>query len=117
MTGAKADERQTLLGIVDTDATLLADHPGQTVIADKNYFGRRFEAARPTPGWTCCARPAKARPPPGNWVRVRIVQHVLARTATIWHHDRTDQPVKRSLMAYDHSRERDHSAGRARCGR
>ena len=43
LTGAKADERQTLLGILD-DPALTADRAGQIVIADKNYFGREFEA-------------------------------------------------------------------------
>jgi hypothetical protein len=43
LTGAKADERQTLLGILD-DPALTADRTGQIVIADKNYFGREFEA-------------------------------------------------------------------------
>ena len=43
LTGAKADERYTLLGILDTDPTLAADRPGQTIIADKNYFGKDFE--------------------------------------------------------------------------
>ena len=32
----------------------------------------------------------------------RIVQRVLALTAAIWHNDRTGQPIKRSLLAYDH---------------
>jgi hypothetical protein len=35
-------------------------------------------------------------------VRVRILQRILALTAAIWHNDRTGQPVKRSLVAYDH---------------
>jgi hypothetical protein len=26
----------------------------------------------------------------------------LALTATIWHNDHTEQPIKRSLLAYDH---------------
>ena len=43
LTGAKADERVVLLDILTDPA--LADHrPGQTLIADKNYFGRDFEA-------------------------------------------------------------------------
>ena len=33
---------------------------------------------------------------------VRVLQRVLARTAAIWHNDRTGQPVKRSPVAYDH---------------
>jgi hypothetical protein len=43
LTGAKADERQTLLGIFNADPTLVADRPGQTIITDKNYYGRDFE--------------------------------------------------------------------------
>jgi hypothetical protein len=44
LTGAKADERQVLLGILDADPALLADRRGQTLIGDKNYYGRDFEA-------------------------------------------------------------------------
>ncbi|GAA2610939.1 IS982 family transposase [Streptomyces tubercidicus] len=43
LTGAKADERETLLDLLATDSDLLARHPGQTLIGDKNYFGRTFE--------------------------------------------------------------------------
>ena len=35
-------------------------------------------------------------------VTVRILQRILALTAAIWHNDRTGQPVKRSLLTYDH---------------
>jgi hypothetical protein len=45
LTGAKADERQTLLGIFGADPALVADRPGQVLIGDKNYYGREFEAA------------------------------------------------------------------------
>jgi hypothetical protein len=41
--GAKADERDVLLGMLETDAALVSARPGQTVIGDKNYFGRDFE--------------------------------------------------------------------------
>ena len=44
LTGAKADERQTLLGILDADPELTAQRPGQTLICDKNYYGAGFEA-------------------------------------------------------------------------
>jgi hypothetical protein len=44
LTGAKADEREILLGIFAADPTLLAARPGQTLITDKHYFGRQFEA-------------------------------------------------------------------------
>lgn len=32
----------------------------------------------------------------------RVAQRLLALTAAIWHNDRTQQPVRRSLLAYDH---------------
>jgi hypothetical protein len=35
-------------------------------------------------------------------VITRIPQRVLALTAAIWHNDATGQPVRRSLLAYDH---------------
>jgi hypothetical protein len=44
LAGAKADERQVLLGLLAADPALLATRPGQTIIADKHYYGRGFEA-------------------------------------------------------------------------
>jgi hypothetical protein len=44
LTGAKADERQVLLFILQ-DTELAALLSGQTLIGDKNYYGRDFEAA------------------------------------------------------------------------
>jgi hypothetical protein len=38
---------------------------------------------------------------PGG-VLVRVLQRLLALTAAIWHNDHTGQPIKRSLIAYDH---------------
>jgi hypothetical protein len=35
-------------------------------------------------------------------VTVRVLQRLLALTATIWHNHKTGQPVLRSLIAYDH---------------
>jgi len=43
--GAKADERETLLGMLEIDHLLVSARPGQTLIGDKNYFGRDFEKA------------------------------------------------------------------------
>jgi len=43
LAGAKADERETLLGMFEVEPQLVADRPGQTLIGDKNYFGRVFE--------------------------------------------------------------------------
>ena len=135
LTGAKADERQTLLGIFDADPELPAWRVRQIMIADKNYFGREFEAELTEAGLDLL-RPARKGEPPragtkffkplrqviesindtlkgqldleqhgghtpaGVWVRV--LQRILALTAAIWHNDRTGQPIKRSLVAYDH---------------
>jgi DDE family transposase len=62
LTGAKADERQVLPGILDADPQLTSGRAGQILIGDKNYFGADFEPAWPRPAWRCCARPARARP-------------------------------------------------------
>ncbi len=35
-------------------------------------------------------------------VFVRVVQRLLSLTTAIWHNDHTGQPIKRSLLAYDH---------------
>jgi hypothetical protein len=135
LTGAKADERQTLLGILDADADLTAGRAGQILIADRNYDGRPFETILAEAELELL-RPARkgelpragaeffkplrqviesindtftgqldleqhgGRTPAGVWVRV--VQRVLALTAAIWHNDHTGQPIKRSLLAYDH---------------
>jgi hypothetical protein len=63
VSGAKADEREVLLGILDADPTLSANRPGQTVIADRQYYGRQFEATLSGHGITLL-RPARAGEPP-----------------------------------------------------
>ncbi|MET8183097.1 IS982 family transposase, partial [Streptomyces sp. NPDC005336] len=35
-------------------------------------------------------------------VTVRVLLRILALTAAIWHNDKEGQPIKRSLIAYDH---------------
>ena len=66
VSGAKADERQVLLGILDADPRLTADRSAQTVIADRHYYGRQFEATLSGHGLTLL-RPARAgeAPRPG----------------------------------------------------
>jgi len=61
LTGAKADERHTLLDILTADPDL-AERGSQTLIADKNYFGRDFEATLPELGVTLL-RPARKGEP------------------------------------------------------
>ena len=135
LTGAKADERDILLGMLDADPNLLATHPAQTLMADKNYYGRQFETALADAGIDLL-RPARKgeKPRAGQrffkplrqvvesvnntlktqldlerhggrtiaGVAARVLQRILALTAAIWHNDRTDQPILRSLTAYDH---------------
>jgi hypothetical protein len=61
LTGAKADERHTLLHIITTDPDL-AGRTGQMLIADKNYYGRQFEATLPELGISLL-RPARKGEP------------------------------------------------------
>jgi hypothetical protein len=63
LTGAKADERQTLLDLLARDPALAAARPGQIIIGDKNYHGRDFEAALAAAGLTLL-RPARQGEPP-----------------------------------------------------
>jgi len=135
LTGAKADERQVLLDLLHDDPTLAASRPGQILIADKNYYGRDFEANLTDKGIRLLRRARKGEPerPGGRFfkplrqtvesiydtlkgqldlerhgghtptgVLVRVLQRLLALTAAIWHNDHTGQPVRRSLLAYDH---------------
>ncbi len=135
ITGAKTDERETLRDMLDTAPDVMATHPGQTIIGDKNYYGREFEhdiaerhltllrparKGEPKPAGAHLFKPLRqviesinqtlkgqldlerhgGKSPAG--VTVRILTRILALTAAIWHNDKTGQPVKRSLIAYDH---------------
>jgi Transposase DDE domain len=59
LTGAKADERETLRGMPDTAPEVAASHPGQTIIGDKNYHGCEFEADLATERHLELLRPAR----------------------------------------------------------
>ncbi|WDZ88838.1 IS982 family transposase [Nocardiopsis sp. HUAS JQ3] len=58
LTGAKADERTTLLEMFEEDPGLVTDRSGQTLIADKNYYGRDFERSLAQAGLSLL-RPAR----------------------------------------------------------
>ncbi|MFC5755001.1 IS982 family transposase [Actinomadura rugatobispora] len=62
LTGAKADERATLLDMLGADPDLAARHPGQTIIGDRHYYGRAFEHAL-TEGDLVLLRPARKGEP------------------------------------------------------
>ncbi|MEV0391482.1 IS982 family transposase [Nonomuraea sp. NPDC050643] len=135
LSGAKADERQVLLDMLATAPRVPAEHPDQTIIADRQYYGRAFERELAEDGMRLL-RPARAgeaeragahlfkplrqviesinqtlkgqldlerhggRTPAG--VIIRIFIKILALTTAIWHNDHTGQPIKRSLILYDH---------------
>jgi hypothetical protein len=44
LTGAKTPDREALADLLTVEVDLVADRPGQVLIADKNYDGRAFEA-------------------------------------------------------------------------
>jgi hypothetical protein len=66
LTGAKADEREVLTGIL-ADPALTAGRGGQVIIGDKNYFGADFETTL-ADGRICLLRPARKGEPdrPGS---------------------------------------------------
>jgi hypothetical protein len=65
LAGAKADERQVLLGILADES--LARAGGQIVIGDKNYYGRNFEKALQGAGLVLIRPARKGEPdPPGR---------------------------------------------------
>ena len=135
LAGAKADERETLLGMLGAARDVTAAHPGQVIIGDKNYFGRAFEAELTERELTLLRpvrkgearragqnlfKPLRQVIESVNWtfkgqldlerhggrtpegIITRVLARVLALTAAIWHNDKTAQPVKRSLIAFDH---------------
>jgi hypothetical protein len=62
LAGAKAVDREVLLDILAAEPQLLAARPGQVLIADKNYYGREFEAVLAKDGLRLL-RPARAGEP------------------------------------------------------
>ena len=59
LSGAKADERQVLLDLLHLDPALRPTPAGQILIADKHYYGRRFEAELADAGLTLLRRPRR----------------------------------------------------------
>ena len=136
LTSAKTDERDTAVAMLDLDP-ILANRPGQVLIADKGYRSATFEAELNAAGITLIRPSLKSektirtgqqflkpfrqiiesvnqtfkaqldlerhggRKPQG--VCTRVLQRILALTATIWHNETSNRPgPARSLIAYDH---------------
>ncbi|WAL72646.1 transposase [Kitasatospora sp. YST-16] len=75
LTGAKADERQTLLGMLHAEPGLVHTRPGQTLIADRHYYGAAFEHELAEWGLHLLPPARKGEPPTG---RIRPVQATAA---------------------------------------
>lgn len=131
LTGAKADERETLLDLLAAEPGLVAARPAQMLIGDENYFERELaeqdmrllrparEGERGRPGaslfkplWQIIESVDETfkgqldlelhRGRTPGGVVARFVQRILVLTAAVWHNDHTGHPVVRSLTAHDH---------------
>src|SRR5918993_741638 len=77
LAGAKADERQVLLGILSADPALVAARPGQTLIADKHYYGRGFQAELVAQGVRLLRPARKGEPQPAAAHLFRPLRQVI----------------------------------------
>jgi len=75
LAGAKADEREVLLGILADEE--LASRAGQLLIGDKNYYGRDFEATLARSGKTLLRPARKGEPEPAGRQYFRPLRQVI----------------------------------------
>ena len=61
LAGAKADEREVLLGMLDADPNLVAAHSNQKLMGTRTTTARHSKEHSPTPKSSCCGLPATAR--------------------------------------------------------
>jgi len=76
LAGAKADERQVLLDILD-DGRLPEGRAGQVLIGDKGYYGRDFEAALAAAGLTLLRPARKGEPDPAGRQYFKPLRQVI----------------------------------------
>ncbi|WP_150245923.1 transposase, partial [Nocardiopsis quinghaiensis] len=77
LTSAKADERTTLLDMLKADPDLVTQRPGQTLTADKNYYGRDFERALAEAGLRLLRPARKGEPPRAGAYLLRPLRQVI----------------------------------------
>ena len=61
LTGAKADERETLLGMLEAGGDVRAAIPGRPSSATRTTSAATSRQTSPSVSWHCCARSARAR--------------------------------------------------------
>jgi hypothetical protein len=93
LAGAKADERDVLLDMLDIEPHLLAHRPGQTILADKGYTRREFETALADRGANLIIPAYRGRPP-------RPGQHLLKPFRQLI--ESVNQTLKSQLSLEDH---------------
>ena len=76
LAGAKADERQVLLDILD-DGSLPEGRAGQVLIGDKGYYGRDFEAALAAAGLALLRPARKGEPDPAGRQYFKPLRQVI----------------------------------------
>jgi hypothetical protein len=77
LAGAKADERQVLLGILAADPLLVEARPGQTLITDKHDYGRQFQAELAARGVRLLRPARKGEPQPAAAQLFRPLRQVI----------------------------------------
>ena len=77
LTGARADERETLLAVFDVEPELVTRRPGQTLIGDKNYFGKEFEAQLAARDMRLLRPARKGRAGAGRITAVQALRQVI----------------------------------------
>ena len=80
LTGAKADERETLLAVLATMGQPAQD--GQVVIADKNYYGAAFEAELAKGGITLIRPRRKGERPRSGQRFLRPLRQIIESVTT-----------------------------------
>ena len=93
----KIDEREVARDLFEIDQDLLSNRPGARFLKPLRQL---IESVNETLKGQLDLERHGGHTPQG--VVTRVLQRLLALTAAIWHNHHSQQPVLRSLVAYDH---------------